>query len=453
MTRKEFFARAGYGAAGVLLPSCMAGLATSCTIPNPNAPKSGGLPIIKAVPATVTIDGRVGGTTGSIALNDTLNGVPVVIGTGAGQVFITAVTVPTGMTLNTDGTVTIAANTVAGSYNVTYKITEVTNPTNSATTTSVVVVTVSLPVINAVTETTTAINGTTGGTTAALTANDTLNGVPVVIGSSAGQVKLTAVTSPFPAGLALNLNNGIVTVAPNTAAGAYSITYKITEVTNPTNSATATSTIIVTVAGSLPVINAVSETTASINGTTGGTTTALTANDTLNGVAIVIGTGAGQVKLTAVTVPSGLTLNANGTVTVAANTAAGNYNVTYKITEITNPTNSSTATSIIPVTVTPPATALATVDVSTGKLATNGGYVVINGIVIARTNTGTFLAVSAACTHKGTNVQYVASANDFYCPNHGAKFSSTGVVTLGPAATNLTQYKTTLTGTSLSVYP
>lgn len=162
MTRKEFFARAGYGAAGVLLPSCMAGLATSCTIPNPNAPKSGGLPIIKAVPATVTIDGRVGGTTGSIALNGTLNGVPVVIGTGAGQVFITAVTVPTGMTLNTDGTMTVAANTVAGSYNVTYKITEVANPTNSATTTSVVVVTVSLPVINAVTETTTAINGTTG---------------------------------------------------------------------------------------------------------------------------------------------------------------------------------------------------------------------------------------------------------------------------------------------------
>lgn len=153
------------------------------------------------------------------------------------------------------------------------------------------------------------------------------------------------------------------------------------------------------------------------------------------------------------TVPSGLTLNANGTVTAAANTADGNYNVTYKITEITNPTNSSTATSIIPVTVAPSATALATVDVSTGKLATNGGYVVINGIVIARTNSGTFLAVSAACTHKGTNVQYVASANDFYCPNHGAKFSSTGVVTLGPATTNLTQYKTTLTGTSLSVYP
>lgn len=452
MTRKEFFSRAGYGAAGVLLPSCIAGLATSCTIPNPNAPTTGGFPLIKAVGGSVSIDGRTGGTTASIISNDTLNGVPAVIGTSAGQVIITSVTVPTGMILNTNGTVTVVANTVVGSYNLKYKITEVSNPTNSSIGTSIIVVSISIPVINAVTETTAAINGATGGNTLALTANDTLNGIPVVLGTAAGQIKLTAVTSPLPTGLTLNLNNGIVTVAPNTAAGAYSITYKITEVTNPTNTATATSTIIVIVAGSLPVINAVSETTASVNGTTGGSTTSLTANDTLNGIAVIIGTGAGQVKLTAVTVPTGLTLNTNGTVTVAPNTAAGNYNITYKITEITNPTNSATATSIIPVTVTPTTTALATVDVSSGALATNGGFVVINKIIIARTITGTFLAVAAACTHQGSNVKYVLANNNFHCNSHGAEFNSTGVVTKGPATSNLTLYKTTLTGTILTVY-
>ena len=31
MTRKEFFARVGFGAAGLLLPACVAGLATSCS--------------------------------------------------------------------------------------------------------------------------------------------------------------------------------------------------------------------------------------------------------------------------------------------------------------------------------------------------------------------------------------------------------------------------------------
>lgn len=93
-----------------------------------------------------------------------------------------------------------------------------------------------------------------------------------------------------------------------------------------------------------------------------------------------------------------------------------------------------------------------TVDVSTGALAANGGYLVFKGIVIARTNTGTFLAVSAACTHEGTSVKYVASGNSFHCPNHGANFSNSGQHLNGPGSANLTQYNTTLTGSSLRVY-
>jgi len=93
-----------------------------------------------------------------------------------------------------------------------------------------------------------------------------------------------------------------------------------------------------------------------------------------------------------------------------------------------------------------------TIDVSTGSLATNGGYLVQNGVLIARTTSGSFLAVSAACTHEGTNVKYVSGSNSFTCPNHNAQFSSTGAVTQGPATTSLTKYNTTLTGTSLRVY-
>ncbi|CAM3655713.1 Rieske (2Fe-2S) protein [Flavobacterium gelidilacus] len=93
-----------------------------------------------------------------------------------------------------------------------------------------------------------------------------------------------------------------------------------------------------------------------------------------------------------------------------------------------------------------------TVDVSTGSLATNGGFMVTNGIVIARTNTGTFLAVSAACTHDGTSVNYVASSNDFHCPNHGANFSNAGQHLSGPGSKNLTQYNTALTGSELRIF-
>ena len=92
-----------------------------------------------------------------------------------------------------------------------------------------------------------------------------------------------------------------------------------------------------------------------------------------------------------------------------------------------------------------------TVDVSSGSLATAGGFMVTNGVVIARTLAGDFIAVAAACTHQGTNVNYVASTNNFKCPNHGSQFSSGGVVQVGPAASNLKQYQTALTGTALKI--
>jgi cytochrome b6-f complex iron-sulfur subunit len=93
-----------------------------------------------------------------------------------------------------------------------------------------------------------------------------------------------------------------------------------------------------------------------------------------------------------------------------------------------------------------------TLDVSTGTLSQNSSYLVHSGVLVARTAAGSFLAVQAACTHEGTSIQYVGAQNDFYCPNHGAMFSATGVVTRGPASKSLATYKTSLTGTSLRVF-
>ena len=93
-----------------------------------------------------------------------------------------------------------------------------------------------------------------------------------------------------------------------------------------------------------------------------------------------------------------------------------------------------------------------TVETASGALAANGGFVVSNGVVVARTLTGSFIAVAAACTHQQTTVSYVSSSNSFSCSSHGSKFSATGEVTNGPAVTNLKQYQTALTGTSLRVF-
>ena len=115
----------------------------------------------------------------------------------------------------------------------------------------------------------------------------------------------------------------------------------------------------------IPVIVAVADTTAPVNGSTGGNTAALILNDRLNGVRVVIGTAPGNVTLTGITVPSGMILNANGTVTVAQNTPAGNYSLTYKICEVTNPANCSSVTSIIVVTA--PAAANPDLTISLGQ--------------------------------------------------------------------------------------
>jgi gliding motility-associated-like protein len=64
-------------------------------------------------------------------------------------------------------------------------------------------------------------------------------------------------------------------------------------------------------------------------------------NDKVNGVQAVIGTSPGQVTLTST--PSGpLTMNPEGTITVASNTPAGSYPISYTICEVSNPINCST---------------------------------------------------------------------------------------------------------------
>jgi cytochrome b6-f complex iron-sulfur subunit len=93
-----------------------------------------------------------------------------------------------------------------------------------------------------------------------------------------------------------------------------------------------------------------------------------------------------------------------------------------------------------------------TVEVSSGALSINGGFLVLNEIITARTLIGEFIAVSVACTHQFTNVDYISGSNSFICSNHGSQFASDGIVTKGPADRNLTKYRTTLSGTILRIF-
>ncbi|WP_316809354.1 Rieske (2Fe-2S) protein [Pedobacter agri] len=85
-------------------------------------------------------------------------------------------------------------------------------------------------------------------------------------------------------------------------------------------------------------------------------------------------------------------------------------------------------------------------------LLNNGGSLVTNGVIVARTNTGSYIAVQRSCTHESYTLTYQSANSRFYCPNHGSTFSENGAVTNGPASRALTIYNTQLTGTILRVY-
>lgn len=85
-------------------------------------------------------------------------------------------------------------------------------------------------------------------------------------------------------------------------------------------------------------------------------------------------------------------------------------------------------------------------------LLNNGGSLVSNGVIVAKTTSGSYIAVQRSCTHEFYNLTYQPTNKRFFCPNHGATFSESGSVTNGPASGALTTYKTQLTGSLLRIY-
>ncbi len=87
------------------------------------------------------------------------------------------------------------------------------------------------------------------------------------------------------------------------------------------------------------------------------------------------------------------------------------------------------------------------------SLKNPGGFIIFQGLIVAQTTSGSYLAVSAACPHEQVNVEYQGAKNQFYCPRHSSYFTATGSFISGPAnGKGLVQYKTSLNGNSLRVY-
>ena len=264
------------------------------------------------------INGNTGATNViNIFANDNINGdlvtpsaVVLTLGTSGA---------PAGLTLNADGSVDVAAGTAAGTYTFDYKICQVDIPLNCDDATVTVIVTT----IDAKDDTPAPINGTTGGTIPTVFGNDTLDGLPFL----PADVTLTTSTV-LPTGVTLN-TDGTITVDPNTTPGTYPITYSICQKANPTICDEAVTTVIVT------TIDAKDDTPAPINGTTGGTVATVFGNDTLDGLPFL---PADVTLSTSTVLPTGVTLNTDGTITIDPNTTPGTYPITYSICQKANPT-------------------------------------------------------------------------------------------------------------------
>ncbi|MEP1230167.1 MAG: SdrD B-like domain-containing protein [Litorimonas sp.] len=204
---------------------------------------------------------------------------------------------------------------------------------NLANTTATESVTLITP-ITAEPESFPVINGANGGVTSSVLASDTLNGVAV----DPADVTLTVGASDPE--LSLDPVTGLITVAPGTPAGTYTVEYTICEDLNPTNCATVTETVTV---GEAP-ITAAPDTVTGIDSNEGASNVInVLSDDTLNGVPATPQTVTVTVAPGA-SLPNGITLNPDGSVDVAPGTPAGTYTVEYQICEILNPTNCTTST-------------------------------------------------------------------------------------------------------------
>ena len=92
-------------------------------------------------------------------------------------------------------------------------------------------------------------------------------------------------------------------------------------------------------------------------------------------------------------------------------------------------------------------------DAANVALKTNGGYVIKNGVVIARDTSGNYAAATVVCSHQQqSEVVYNKTTNEWLCNAHGARFDLAGKGLNNNGNGGLTVYQTAVSGTSLRIF-
>ncbi|MGL5112234.1 MAG: gliding motility-associated C-terminal domain-containing protein, partial [Flavobacterium sp.] len=179
-----------------------------------------------------------GKTIGSVLLNDTINGI-VLLPSTYDTVVLTPITVPSGFTLNADGSIDVKAGTLADKYTIVYEICTKKSPVvcDQAT----VLITVIAPIIIASDDDFSAnpIDSSKGAILDILN-NDKLNNGVI----NPSQIKVTIVDDNGIGGVTVDAQ-GKIKIPVGTPVGTYEISYNICDVINPNNCASAIITIVV----------------------------------------------------------------------------------------------------------------------------------------------------------------------------------------------------------------
>lgn len=102
-----------------------------------------------------------------------------------------------------------------------------------------------------------------------------------------------------------------------------------------------------------------------------------------------------------------------------------------------------------------PLTSDITLDLANSQYAAllrNGGYVVLSSqnVVVARTNTGAYAAVTLICSHEQQR-QITYRTSEFYCTAHGARYDNNGVGLNSEGKKGLKVYQTSLSNNILTI--
>ncbi len=338
---------------------------------------------------------------------------------------VTSGTLPAGLTLNADGTIT-GTPTTPGVF--TFTVTA-TNGTRTAASTPTYTVTPAAPL---------ALSYTTRQTFAAGTAIATQPAT--LVAATPGVTTSYAITGgALPAGLSLNAATGDITGLP-TAPGVFTFTVAAT---NGTRNATATVTYTVVPAGALTLGYTTPQTFPA--GTAIATQLPAVANETPGLTTTYAVTGG--------SLPVGLTLNADGTIT-GTPTAPGVYTFTVTATNGARTASSSQAYTVTPA-------AALTLDYSTPQTFTEGAAILAQLPTVANETPGltttyavaggglpTGLTLNADGTITGTPTAPGVYNFTVTATNGTRTATTTPTYTVTPAAALTVAYTTPLTFTS-----